>query len=77
MWPAVTLCELALARLARDERAFSDQHLTYAGAGHLIGPPGHRTTATGRFAVGGSPALDAEASANSWPRVLAFLGRHA
>jgi len=78
MWPAVTLCELALAWLARHERAFSDQHLSYEGAGHLISPPGHRTTqtGTGRFAFGGSPGVDAEASADSWPRVLDFLDRH-
>lgn len=76
MWPAVSLCELALARLARHEHAFPDQHLSYAGAGHLIGPPGHRATGTGRFAVGGSPGVDAEASADSWPRVLDFLDRH-
>jgi len=71
--PATTLCELAMARLASHQHRFPDQHLTYQGAGHMIGAPGHAPIRTRRFAVGGSPAIDAQASEAAWPRVLDFL----
>jgi dienelactone hydrolase len=64
-----------MRRLADHEHPFPDAHLTYEGAGH-IGTPGHRGPATGRFAVGGTPELDAQANADAWPRVLDFLDRH-
>ena len=73
LWPAPMLCELAMARFASHQHRFPDQHLTYEGAGHLIGAPGRRAIRTGRFAVGGSPAIDAQASQAAWPRVLDFL----
>lgn len=73
LWPAPMLGELTMARLASHQRPFPDQHLTYEGAGHLIGVPGHRAIRTGRFDVGGSPAIDAQASEDAWPRVLDFL----
>ena len=57
--------------------------LTYPEAGHSVGPPPHWPTTwdrtsehrlTGRLAhYGGSPASDAAARADGWPRVLAFL----
>lgn len=62
-----------MARFASHQHRFPDQHLTYEGAGHLIGAPGRRAIRTGRFAVGGSPAIDAQASQAAWPRVLDFL----
>lgn len=76
LWPAPTLCELAMRRLKRHRHPFPDRHLTYEGAGHLIGPPGHRALDAGRFAVGGTPDADARASADAWPQVLGFLERH-
>lgn len=42
LWPAPTLCELAMSRLAGHQHPFPDQHLSYDGAGHLIGPPDAR-----------------------------------
>lgn len=77
MWPAVALCELAMARLARREHPSADRHLSYDGAGHLLGLPGPRPTDNGRFAVGGSPGADAHASDEAWPHVQDFLERNA
>lgn len=74
--PAPTLGELAMSRLERHKHPFPDQHVTYLGAGHLIGAPGHRSANTGRIAVGGSPEADQRASAEAWPSVVDFLGRH-
>ncbi len=77
MWPAPTLCDLAIARLSSHHHPFADQHIPYEGAGHLIGPPGQGMTKPGRFTTGGKPAVDAQASEDAWPRVLDFLDRHA
>jgi hypothetical protein len=56
-------------------------HLRYPGAGHLCGGvPGtpaateSRHPVTGQVhSLGGSPAGNAQARADSWPRVLQFL----
>ncbi|MGI8411594.1 MAG: acyl-CoA thioester hydrolase/BAAT C-terminal domain-containing protein [Solirubrobacteraceae bacterium] len=65
--PAPTLCELAMSRLAGHQHPFPDQHLSYDGAGHLIGPPGCPATKPGRFA---------EAGARLWtPRPVRTPGR--
>jgi hypothetical protein len=56
--------------------------IEYRRAGHTVGvmvpnvPT--RTTVASRYGVltvGGSPAVDAAARADSWPKLLAFLGR--
>ena len=79
LWPSPVLAEIAVARLAAHGRAAT--HLRYAGAGHMIGPVGLPATANtilhplrGRaMALGGTPAGNAAAAADSWPRVLQFL----
>ncbi len=79
LWPSPLLAELAVARLAAHGR--TSTHLRYASAGHMIGPVGLPATANtiihplrGRaLALGGSPAGNAAAASDSWPRVLQFL----
>jgi dienelactone hydrolase len=79
LWPSPVLAEIAAARLAAHTHAVT--HLRYSGAGHMIGPVGLPATANtilhplrGRAMVlGGTPAGNAAAAADSWPRVLQFL----
>jgi dienelactone hydrolase len=79
LWPSPVLAEIAAARLAAHKRAVT--HLRYPGAGHMIGPVGLPATANTilhplrgqTMALGGTPAGNAAAAADSWPRVLKFL----
>jgi dienelactone hydrolase len=79
LWPSPVLAEIAAARLATHTHPVT--HLRYSGAGHMIGPVGLPATANtilhplrGRaMALGGTPAGNAAAAADSWPRVLQFL----
>lgn len=81
MWPSPVLAEIAMRRLARHHHRFPDTHLSYPGAGHIIGPPGLPATVTasehplaGRsLAYGGNPKDNAAAAADSWPKVLALF----
>jgi len=79
LWPSPVLAEIAVARLTAHGRAAT--HLRYPKAGHMIGPVGLPATANtilhplrGRaLALGGTPAGNAAAAADSWPRVVRFL----
>jgi hypothetical protein len=63
-------------RMARSGHP-DDRLLAYPGAGHLIGkaylPAGSTRLAGGRIETGGTPAANARAQADAWPKVLAFL----
>jgi dienelactone hydrolase len=79
LWPSPVLAELAVARLAAHGRRAT--HRCYPGAGHMFGPVGLPATVNtvvhplrGRpLALGGTPAGNAAAAADSWPRVVQFL----
>jgi dienelactone hydrolase len=81
MWPATEMSQIAEHRA--DERGFIHEltHLRYPGAGHLCGgvpgtpaPSESRHPLTGQvYSFGGSPAANARARADSWPRVLQLL----
>jgi dienelactone hydrolase len=79
LWPSPVRAERAVARLAAHGRRAI--HLRYPGAGHMIGPVGLPATANtivhplrGRaLALGGTPAGNAAAASDSWPRVVQFL----
>jgi dienelactone hydrolase len=81
MWPSPVLAEIAMKRLAAHHHPYDYRHLSYPGAGHLIGPPGLPATVraslhplAGRsLAFGGNPKDNAAAAADSWPKVLAFF----
>ena len=57
---------------------YADQSLKYGGAGHLISQPYFPTNLNqlSGVAYGGSPRAYDLADADSWPRVLRFLGAH-
>jgi len=81
MWPATEMAHIAEHRAA--VRGFGDQltHLRYQDAGHLCGGvPGTpvatemRHPLTGQvYSLGGTPAANALARADSWPRVIHLL----
>jgi dienelactone hydrolase len=81
MWPSTPLGELVERRAAAGRSAHPVTHLRYPGAGHAgAGVPGtlaptevRHPVDSGRYALGGTPAANAAARADSWPRVLAFL----
>lgn len=81
LWPCERLSAIAIDRLRASKFAHRVEHHSYPGAGHGIGWPNVITTVT-RFKhpvsgdemdLGGLPAATAQASSDSWPRMLAFL----
>jgi dienelactone hydrolase len=83
VWPSSILSHMAVRRSREHGHPFLFEHLSYEGAGHAIAPPhprfSFRTThfvhpVTGYdFELGGTPESNAEASADSWQRVLTFF----
>ena len=81
MWPSSVFSDMVMERLAEHRHPYPDQHLAYAGAGHVIGQPWWPTTMTSSmhpvtktlFAFGGEPKASAHARADAWPKILAFL----
>jgi dienelactone hydrolase len=81
IWPSFELSEIAMDRLRENDHPYPYEHLSYEGAGHLIGLPYWPTTGWGLnnpltgepFNTGGTPQDDAAASADSWTHVLTFL----
>jgi len=82
VWPAAEMCESILARLAKSGFSCKAEHLHYPRAGHMLRYPflptssresRHRHLRNARFSFGGTPAADAEANADSWPRAIRFL----
>jgi dienelactone hydrolase len=84
MWPSSLFSDMVMERLAEHQHPFPDQHLAYAGTGHIIGQPWSPTTVTSSlhpvtntlFAFGGDPKSSAHARADAWPKILAFLDQH-
>ena len=82
MWPSERLAEIALRRLEAHHFPHQYRHLSYAGAGHMIGTPYMPTTVlaslhplTGEyFAYGGTPRAYAAAREDSWREILKMLG---
>jgi dienelactone hydrolase len=71
---ATSGCDQAMRRLELFGVKYPHEHLDYPDAGHDIAePPPYAGTAEG----GGTPAGNAAAIADSWPRSLAFLRRAA
>ena len=84
LWPSTLMSEMVMQRLAQYQHPYANQHLSYAGAGHLIGVPYMPATVTRSafqnsgliLAYGGSPRTNAFADRDSWTKVLAFLEMH-
>ncbi|QPV64769.1 acyl-CoA thioesterase/BAAT N-terminal domain-containing protein [Halosimplex litoreum] len=77
MWPSVEFAATVVE--ARSEEAGVDvdtAHRSYERAGHSIAPPYRPTAGTAvadGMALGGTPAANARAAADSWPAVLETL----
>jgi dienelactone hydrolase len=73
-------CVIRLAaRLKRAAYTHPKETLLYPAAGHVLIGTGWRPTTTDNadvFQDGGTPEADALAQAESWTKMLAFLGRH-
>jgi dienelactone hydrolase len=85
MWPSTTFAENILQRLAAMGGDITCDHLHYPNAGHVFAnPPGtvtplnvaaHPLTGAS-YAFGGTPAGNAAAQGDSWPRIINFLNTH-
>lgn len=76
LWPSATMAEMIMARLEEHEYEHQFEHLSYEEAGHAFLYPYLPTTeriGSGPMAMGGTPAANAKAEADSWPKVLSFL----
>lgn len=76
LWPSSVMAEMVMARLKEHRHPYKFIHLEYESAGHAIGStysPTTRSTGNARMALGGQPAANARAQADSRPKVLQFL----
>ena len=78
MWPSTPLSEMAIERLKAHEHPFPYEHLRYGGAGHMITLPNSEPPPSwsSRYEVGGTREANEFANADSWTKVLNFLGKH-
>lgn len=77
VWPSTPLSEMVIERLEEHDHPFRYEHLRYEGAGHLT-IPGFAPDAGSlrRVKLGGSREANELAGADSWRKVLDFLGKH-
>jgi dienelactone hydrolase len=76
LWPSSIMAERVIARLREYKHGHRSEHLSYEQAGHNIEPtygPKTRSMSAGRTVLGGTPAGNARAQSDSWPKVLEFL----
>ena len=78
LWPSTRMGEMVIERLRAHEHPFAYEHLRYEGAGHMITLPGYEPESswTQRYELGGNREADEFANADSWLKVLDFLGEH-
>jgi dienelactone hydrolase len=85
LWPSTRFAEIAERRLNAANFAHPFEHRRYAEAGHFASLPPNlpaRTAAARHpvvpmsLAFGGTPRANAAASADLWPRIVAFLQEH-
>lgn len=76
VWDSAGMAQAIDAR--RRAAGLPTEALIYEGAGHALSPSGWTPTTqynVGPVKFGGTPALDARAQADAWPRTIAFLRR--
>lgn len=77
MWDSAAMARNIEA--SRKAKGLSTVNLIYEGAGHGLSGHGWSPTTgynAGPMKLGGSPAVDAAAQADAWPRTLQFLQQH-
>ena len=72
VWPSSAMSDLIVSRLNENGFRYPVVNLSYEAAGHLINFPFFPTPS--RIELGGTPEGLARADAESWSRVLEFLG---
>jgi len=76
LWPSSIMADMVVARLKENRHPYKYEHLAYESAGHAIRTtygPTTRSTGNAQMNLGGQPAANARAQADSWPKALAFL----
>ena len=85
VWPSARFAEMAIARLQAHRFAHPVEHLSYPHAGHTSSLPPYLPTSLTwsrhpqvplALEMGGTPRANAEASADAWPRIVAFFRQH-
>jgi len=75
MWPSARMGNQMVERLHAQRCPLRVRHCRYAGAGHLMRPPGMPTSVlSGAFELGGHGPMQAHANRAAWTETLAFLG---
>ena len=78
IWPSSMMCEQVIERLKQRHFAFSFQHFSYDGAGHLRAGPSRleptRPIGAGGLAIGGTENANATARDDAWAKVCTFFG---
>jgi dienelactone hydrolase len=76
LWPSAPMGDMVIERLTANDHPYAYDHLIYESAGHEITVPFvpmMSSTQWGHILMGGTPEANAYASADTWPKVLAFL----
>jgi len=76
LWPSSIMADMVVARLKENRHPYKYEHLAYESAGHAIRTtygPTTRSTGNAQMNLGGQPAANARAQADSWPKALTFL----
>ena len=79
IWPSSYMAEQLLARLTAAHHPYRDAHVSFLGAGHLIGPGADPGLLAARhplgmaIAFGGTRRANRDAQTKAWVHVLAFL----
>lgn len=74
MWPSAEMSDKVIERLKSHRHPHAFEHLSYAGAGHAIGPAFiPYVLAGGQFTLGGNAEANGRAIADSRPKTLTFL----
>ncbi|HEX5706373.1 MAG TPA: acyl-CoA thioester hydrolase/BAAT C-terminal domain-containing protein [Pyrinomonadaceae bacterium] len=78
LWPSGPMAERVVERLRKERFRFPYQHLSYEGAGHSLTAPAQIPLAgpPSRFPLGGTDRANANARADAFLKVVAFLDEH-
>lgn len=79
VWPSTLMSRLAIERLAAANHPYRFEHVSFPGAGHLIGPGSDPAVVEARhptgvvLAFGGSKSANRAAQERAWAKMLEFL----
>lgn len=75
LWPSPQMADRIMARLHAHRHRYPDEHVSYAGNGHVFQLPNEATTqlVPPDFPNGGNPVDSARAARQSWREFLRFL----